>query len=158
MKMNNFAHRIRKFGLKRIFLSWDFILAFALFCFVLFFRYEYAIKHAVEVMTVVRDIAATLGTIILGGFALVVSLTDNKFIKFLRKVKVYDNIVFSFEYNIILSVICILLSFFTQFILYADSAYFSLFLVFPYLILSILRLVSFITSFGIKRAEFVELE
>lgn len=158
MKMSNLFTRLKKFGIKRIICYYDFIISLILvFLVILLIRDKVLSGETIDQMlNVVISVSITLATLILAGFSLIVSFTDINFIKFLKKAEVYENILFNFEFVIYVAFITFILATVTKIIYFNEYIYLSIFFLFPYLILTTLSLISYITTYGIKRSEFVE--
>lgn len=158
--MNDFFKRFNEFGFKKIFLSYDFVAAVIIFFTILWIAKD-KVWEDILIKSILSDIAsASIGvtTIILAGFAIIVSFTDEGFINLLNKINVYSNIVFIFEYTTINAVICFFISILLKYLVFDKYLFWLLIFIFIYLLLSLISLITFISSYGIKRSEFVKLK
>lgn len=100
-----FLKMCRKFGLKRIIGSPDFWVAvivstlFSLICGSLLISKEMISNLSIILIT----ISAAMLAVIIAGLAIVVSIADDNFVKLLKKVGIYENILFVFWYSAIIS-------------------------------------------------------
>ncbi|MCX6742461.1 MAG: hypothetical protein NTX24_04815 [Candidatus Pacearchaeota archaeon] len=108
----------------------------------------------------------TLFPLIIAIFTILISFTDNKFLKFLKdtkgadkKTSIYDEILAYFIINTILSLIAVLIAGFVfcfKLSEYAFLQYIMIF-VFSYTIISFIQLIRFIFYFAKKKADFVSI-
>ena len=96
---------LRNYGVKRILLSIDFFLSLILA--IIFTASVYYYKIAVILLPDLATTYATVATgmiaIVIASLTILVSISDDNFIVLLKKIKVYDNILFTFWYSSILS-------------------------------------------------------
>jgi hypothetical protein len=158
--MNNsrFFGRLSNFGITRIIFSADLLLAIiATLLFFIFSNYCSDIRVFPKLIDDIFSVFLTLITIVIAGFAIIVSFTDKKFIAFLKKAKVYENIIFQFEFDIYLIAIGILLSLLYKNFLNIEFVYFLTIFFFIYSLLAVLCLISMISRYGLQKGEFEEL-
>lgn len=158
MNGKTFLDRFRNFGsFRKILKSYDFILTLIIFLFILILRPIYISKIDLNFLVTASTIAISLAAFIIAAFSILVSLSNKEFIIFLKKINVYDKILFLFEWNIYTTV---LVSVFGLYITYFENnlwLYRIFIFSFMYMIFSILNLVSFITYYGQRKGEFEEL-
>ena len=105
----NFLPMCKKYGLKRIIRSPDFRIAFvaaiifSLVCGTLRVSEEMIVDISIILVTV----SAALLAVVIAGLAIVVSISDDNFVKLLKKMNIYDNILFVFWYSAIIACISI---------------------------------------------------
>lgn len=153
--MTNFIIRMKNFGFGRIIKSFDFIipLAIALIGAFTFFQKITPLVIRQEILSDIIFASISIATIVLAGFAIVISLTEGRFIKYLKKYGVYDNIIFTFEYTTMLSLLTFIFSLTTKYIFYSLVSYYINLWLMIYLFACLIQLISFITTFGIKKGE-----
>ena len=143
------------FGIGRIIKSYDFIipLVLAIIGGFTFFERLTPIEIRQQFLSDVIMASISITTIVLAGFAIVISLTEKELVKALKKYNIYDNIIFTFEYTTILSILTFIFSLITKYMFYSQiTFYINLWLV-MYLFACLVQLISFITAFGIKKGE-----
>ena len=151
-------------GATRVFKSLDFI--FALGCAILFFCYikwlnkndpgNFAKNLAVDLL----NVSASLFAILFAAFAIILSLSDEKFVKFLTKLKVLDKILFPFWLVSILYVINIMLNVIVKFLSPDVAKYVMILsiLTFSWAIFGTIYLINDTVFFGMRRADYLEYE
>lgn len=158
--MNNkiFLDRFRNFGsFRRILKSYDFILTLIIFLLVLIIKPIYLSAINLNFLKSAISISISLAAFIIAAFSILISLSNKEFIIFLKKINVYNRILFLFEWNIYAT---ILVSMFGLYVTYFETnlwLYRIFIFVFLYMILSVLNLISFITYYGQRKGEFEEL-
>ncbi|MDD5129823.1 MAG: hypothetical protein PHS66_02060 [Candidatus Omnitrophica bacterium] len=151
-------------GWVRIFKSFDFIFAFIfamfVFCYMTWPDATGRGYFAKELASVLLNISASLFGILFAAFAIILSLSDEKFIKFLRKHNVLDKILFPFWFISFLYIINIALDILIKFFPDNIAKYFTTIsiLLFFWAIFGTAYLISDTVSFGIRRADYLEFE
>lgn len=87
------------------------------------------------------------------GFAIIISFIDKELIKYLKKYNIYDNVIFTFEFTLIIGIITFILSLISKYIYYSQELYYINLGFFIYLLACLIQLILFITSFGVKKGE-----
>lgn len=153
--MTHFFNRMKSFGIGRIIKSFDFIIPLVLSIIGSFTFFNLLTDTTVRTNLLSDIIVASISitTIVLAGFAIVISLTEKEFVKYLKKYDIYDNIIFTFEYTTIISLFTFVFSIITKYVFYSKISYFINLFFAIYLIACLLELISFITNFGIKKGE-----
>lgn len=153
--MTNFIMRIWNFGIGRIIKSYDFIIPLVIAIIGGFTFFEKLtpldVRQALLSDIVIASISIT--TIVLAGFAIVISLTEKELVKALKKYNIYDNIIFTFEYTTILSIFTFIFTLITKYIYYSKVSFFINIWLVMYLLACLIQLILFITAFGIKKGE-----
>ncbi len=157
---HNFFSAAKDYGLKRIFLSVSFIgsllLAAGFGTFI--FRRDLPDSFFGGVASNIQIISIGLFAILFAGFAIVISLSEENFVKFLQKKKVFIRLLFPFWFDAALYLLAILSSFISawfdgleQKIIVTFSVWLMLWALFDtfYLVMSTVL-------FGYYRAEFIE--
>lgn len=157
--MTGFYQRMKTFTVKRIILHYDFLLALVLtFGFIL---YDVEIGfNQTTFTTMLSDISfasINIATIILAGFAIIVSFADDGFVAMLKRLNVYSNIIFVFEYTTINAIFCFLLSLFLKDIHFNTHLMYLLCFLFIYLLFSLISLIMFISFYGMKKSEYSDI-
>ena len=153
--MSNFLKRMWNFGIGRIIKSYDFIipLVITLIGAFTFFRLLTPVEIRTALLSDIIIASISITTIVLAGFAIVISLTEKEFIKYLKQYNIYDNIIFTFEYTTMVSLFTFIYSLVTKYMFYNQISYYINLFFALYLIACLIQLISFITTFGIKKGE-----
>ena len=137
--------------------SWDFWAAGFLTALLLLRSYDTLVGAYQPVLDTFIVISITLVTIILAGFAIIVSYGDPDFVVFLQDAGVYKNTIIHFEIPIFVAILTLLLGLYIRFISTGKILFASVLFLFLYSILSVANLVHFIGALGMKRGEFLSL-
>lgn len=156
--MPDFYKRLMNFGICRIICSVDFVISLAILLILIYFNIFNNFSSFSNMLNDISGASITLATIILAGFAIVISLIDNDFIRFLKELGVYENLIFLFEWNTYIALFVFGLSLFVKYIFINQIMFSFVFSSFVYLIISVIQLISFISKFGSQRAEFAKLK
>ena len=152
----NTWNRFREYGVKRFLLSADILLPLVtiilLWHFNLFTIDNNSMNTFVSASSV---ISGSLIGVILTGIAIIVALSNKKFLNFINKTKgIYDRLLFIFEYTVVLAIIVSVFGIILQTI-DIRRVYFLIFLfLFSHLILSTFRVVSALITYGKKKAKY----
>lgn len=157
----NFTFAARDYGLRRIFLSVSFIggLALALgFAALLACNSDLPPSFLSTVATNVQTVAIGIFAILFAGFAIVISLSDESFVRFLQQKKVFVRLLFPFWFDSALYLLATLTSFLSiwfdgicQMILTGVSVWLVL-----WALIDTFYLVMSTVLFGYYRADFIE--
>jgi hypothetical protein len=157
---HNFVTAAKDYGLKRIFLSVSFIgsilLATGFGTFAI--RRDLPASFFINVAGSIQGMAIGLFAILFAGFAIIVSLSDENFVKFLQKKKVFVRLLFPFWFDSALYLLATLSSFLS---LWFDglgqkfAVTFSTWIML-WALLDTFYLVMSTVLFGYYRAEFIE--
>ncbi|PIR40209.1 MAG: hypothetical protein COV33_00975 [Candidatus Zambryskibacteria bacterium CG10_big_fil_rev_8_21_14_0_10_34_34] len=153
--MNEFIQRVKNFGIGRIIKSYDFIISLVISLVGIFTFFEQLLPMEIRTNFLSDIIGAsiTVTTLVLAGFAIVISLMEKELVHYLKKYNIYDNIIFTFEYTAIISLLTFFVSLISKYLYFNKYLfYFNLFLTI-YLIATLVQLIFFITAFGIKKGE-----
>jgi hypothetical protein len=162
MVFQRFWNRIRAYGIKRVLLDTDLIISVLIVFITATVDYLSCHVSAVECADFTSgsfvgsatDLAISFTVFIVSGLAILVAFTDSRFIKKLKDIGVYQNIMFVFEYTIYLaisaSVVGVILNSYGT----TPIGYYIFLFLFIYMILSAVNLVQLIVSFGNKKAQF----
>jgi hypothetical protein len=104
-----FVKMFKKYGLKRIIKSLDFQLAIVLtLVFLISVYYSHTANQLIDIFGTYATIASGMVAIVIASLAIIVSISDEKFIAFIsQEPKVYRNLLFLFWYASILAGISI---------------------------------------------------
>src|SRR3989344_946733 len=154
-KMTSFLLRMWNFGFGRIVKSYDFIipLVLAVIGGFTFFSRLTPIEIRQQLLSDIILASISITTIVLAGFAIVISLTEKELVRALKKYDIYDNIIFTFEYTTVLSILTFIFSLITKYLFYSQISYYINLWLLIYLLACLIQLISFITAFGIKKGE-----
>jgi len=154
-KVPNFFQRLGNFGIGRIFKSADFIIAIIITLIGAFTFFNMLLESEIrtKILTDISSVSISIMTIVLAGFAIVISLSDKKFIALLKRYNLYENIIFYFEWTTLVSIFTFIITFVDKY-LYSNSYFFffNIFLMI-YLIGCLIKLMTFITKFSIFKGE-----
>lgn len=158
---HNFLSAAKDYGLKRIFLSVSFVGASLLatgFAFILIAKPELPVSFLKDVASNVQTVAIGIFAILFAGFAIVISLSDESFVRFLQREKVFVRLLFPFWFISALYLLATLASFLStwfdgtaQKVLTAFSVWIVL-----WALIDTFFLVMSTVLFGYYRAEFIE--
>lgn len=151
MNDKSFSSRLKKYGIERIFRSKDFKASILIFALLTLFS---LIPESKEFLKAGIGFSSSLIAIVLTGLAIVVSLSNSRFIAFLKdEAEVFDSLIFLFEWNAYLAIVSTLVGLTT---IYNTNIWlyglFTLLLI--YLSASIINLIAFISYYGQVKAEF----
>lgn len=151
-------------GICRVFSSADFLGAILIaVIFITAFTYsnDWATKDFITAFSDnLLNIASALFGILFAAFAIILSLSDEKFMKFLKKVGVLEKILFPFWLISILYIISIFINLLPSFFDLKIAKYISSFglFIFAWALLGTIYLINETISFGLRRADYLEYE
>lgn len=151
-------------GWLRLFISLDFV--GAVICAVLSFYYlqyigGYCPKNFIkELSGDLLSVSASMFGILFAAFAIILSLSDEKFMRFLRKYNVLDKILFSYWLTSMLYVLSIVVNIIIKFFPPDGAKCLAIFsvMLFSWAIFSTIYLISDTIFFGMRRADYLEYE
>lgn len=152
-RQNGFFYRLRTGGFTRVIEGHDLHVAIATTILL-------AAIHAFTHITVVKSslvstatpLAFSLIAFILTGLAILISFSDEEFLALLKDLKIYNNIVFTFEYNVYLTIIVSVAGIIYQSYDLGAVGFFVFTFLFLYMLLSVANLVAMISTVGSKKA------
>lgn len=167
-----FISILKRYGIKRILTSKDIWVSAILSLIILI-----VLIHSAEIKLIFKDIFTTLIAISaamvatsMAGLAIVTSMSDENFIKFLKQGKVgknslYINILFPFWYSTVISGMAIVSDVLTYAAIYEITGFMQVlyalagisFFLFLYSITIVIGLVGTTLRYGIYRAEFIDI-
>jgi len=154
MAKEGFFSRLKHAGLIRIFFGYDFILAFILTIGVYFFDYDglenFNSQTFIEQST---SLAISLTGFIIAGIAIIIALTDEEFLVHLKKEGVYNNLLFVFEYTVLLALFVSFAGISFQSYDHGVTEFYLFLFLFLYLLFAASRLISNIISFGDRKGD-----
>ncbi|WP_276254781.1 hypothetical protein [Halomontanus rarus] len=156
MYESNLFKRLWELGLRSFILSYDFIAA--VITFAVIYSYTgggFPSENASPILTSFTSVSAGLFAIVLTGFTIITSFTDRMFLYAWKKVGEFENIVTTFQYNLILPVLVLLGALALQ-IQYHELGMLLLITLFVYMLFSLLDLVGLISRYALQRGEFVK--
>jgi hypothetical protein len=154
-------------GVKRIITSIDFRLSLLLGIFFGIIAWYFCIiKEVVNaICPIFITVSATMIAVAIAGLAIIVSMSAPEFIRILKQVGIYNNILFMFWYSTVISGSSIIINTLTYIIPYLTNEY-SIFLILLsastflvlYSIFSVILLVGTTMRYGLYRGAFIEQE
>lgn len=158
---HNFASAAKDYGLKRIFLSVSFAAGSLLaigFATLLVIKPDLPPSFLRDAASNVQTVAVGVFAILFAGFAIVISLSDESFVRFLQRKKVFVRLLFPFWFDSALYLLAVLTSFLSvwfdgvgQKILTGISVWLVL-----WALIDTFYLVMSTVLFGYYRADFIE--
>lgn len=149
------ADRLQTYGIAEIVSSWSFWVP--LLVVTISYILDIWTLTSKDVMLITktgRSIALALAGMVLTGLVILISLSGERFLSFLQKNGAYDKLFFLFEYNTSIAILTALISVGID-VFGITNLRFHIFLFFLFhLVLSFLRLISGIITFGEKKGEF----
>lgn len=148
--------RLLQLGPRSFILSYDFIAAVVTFA--VFYVYTggvFPAEDAASLLSSFATVSASLFAIVLTGFTIITSFTDRMFLYAWTKVGEFENIVTTFQFNLILPILVLLGTFVLQ-IQYYSIGMMVLTAAFVYMLFSMLDLVGLISRYSLQRGEFVK--
>ena len=163
-----FFKMLKKYGIKRLIKSSDFKLAVVLtFVFFVSVYYFNIANQLIKVFVTYATIASGMVAIVIASLAIVVSISDEKFILFIsQEPKVYRNLLFLFWYASILAGISIAVNIIGYIFTKINSNYATLNLTLltigtfltAYTVFAVIMAVGSIMRFGLYRAEYTRIK
>lgn len=152
----SFLRRFVGLGPRRLILSWDTLAAVIAF-FVVFILMGGGIaeSEAASILSSFATVSATLFAIVLTGLTIITSFTDRLFLYAWQDVGEFENIITTFQYNLILPIAVLLATMALQ-VVYHPLAMVMLIAFFVYMLFSLFDLVGLISSYALQRGEFVK--
>lgn len=151
--------RLADMGVSRLILSWDtFVGVIVLFSVYILTGGDIPKTSADSMLNTIIVVSASIFSIVLAGLALVTSFTDKLFIYAWQKIGEYDNLITTFQYNLFIPLVLILLATILDFVYYSSIGMIVLISIFSYMIVSLVDLVNFIAKYGLQRGEFARQE
>lgn len=154
----SFTKRIKKFGIRRLLISWDtlgFVIAFTSLAIYTNWSINFN-PTGKDILDMFVTVSSTFFAIILTGLAIIASLTDKEYIKAWMKIGEFDNIVTTFQYDLIVTLVLLTIAFVLRFIFYDSGAMIFLISLFVYFILALIDLVMLISHYAILRGNLIE--
>jgi hypothetical protein len=159
MNEKDFITRIRKFGVYNLILSPDTIIALFVFILIgLFTNWSVSYNVGQEFIDAILPISAAFFSIILAGLAIITSFTDKKFIFYWVQAGLFKDVVTLFQWNLYVPLILIVLALFIKFVYYNSLLLIFLAAFFVYMIISLMDLIKFISTYALQRADLIEIE
>lgn len=163
-----FMTMLKNYGVVRIICSVDFFipLILAILLTIIVYHYNIASSLLPDLATTYDTIATGMIAIIIAALAILVSMADDNFIVLLKKIKVYDNILFTFWYSSILAGISIAIDTgtailtkvtLTHSIVNLTLVFLTTFLT-SYSVIAVILAIGAVMRYGLYRAEFASLK
>lgn len=149
-------HRLRKYGITRLFISVDFLLPLLGILVAWWLDLiNLTPEQSSDLVSGISTVSGTLIGVVLTGIAIIVALSDEQFLEFINDSdEIYDRLLFIFEYTVLLAIIVSVFGVFSQVTGTNRSEIHILLFLFAHLILSVLTLVSVLITYGKKKAEY----
>ncbi|MWG33890.1 hypothetical protein [Halomarina oriensis] len=97
--------------------------------------------------------STSLTAVIVTGIAIIVALSDTTFLKLLKRKKVFQNFLFTFEYTALLSIVVSVYGIYVSSIEFGRLEFLAFLWLFLYLVLAVSRVISQIVSLGVRRGD-----
>jgi len=157
----NFVSAARDYGLRRIFLSVSFIGATLLalaFASIVFVKPNLPASFVKQTASDVQAVAIGIFPILFAGFAIVISLSEENFVKFLQRKKVFVRVLFPFWFDSALYLLATLAAFLSTWFEGRQQVILTILSVWIILwaLIDTFYLVMSTVLFGHYRAEFIE--
>lgn len=164
MVLKQFREGINEYGLVRLFTEWDFLLSLFFVSVIVSFRYlacPWVLKNCFSLynpdfVSLATKFAISLTAFILAGLAVIISFTDRQFLVQLKKLEIYANIMFVFQFNLYLSGLTALVGILVSSVYNSELAFVLFLFFFIYLMLSLAAMVDLIVQYGIQKANYEE--
>lgn len=151
----SFFRRLWKLGPKNLVLSWDTFIGLITFSIIYIYTGGgFPAEEANDILITFATVAAALFAIVLTGFTIIASFTDRLYLYVWQEIGEFENIVTTFQYNLILPVV-VLLGTLVLLIEYNPVAMLVMIAVFVYMLFSLLDLLGFISRYALQRGEFI---
>jgi len=147
--------RIKKYGIRRIFLS-HYLLVPAIAALVLAIVCPdvFSQEDMGEFISAATGVSQSLIAVTLSGLAILVSFSDRDFLSYFRKNGGFDELLFIFEYTVLISLITSLSGVILQAISYGETVFFIFLFLFIHLLLSVSALVSTVLRFAESKSDY----
>jgi len=146
--------RLRNAGLSRILTGYDFLLSLVVTLCIYFTDFDILTNfNATDFVSQSTSLAVSLIGFIIAGVAILVALSDEKFLLYLKKNGVYGNLLFVFEYTVLLAIFVSFIGIVLQSYSFGRLEFHIFLFFFMYLLFSTVYLVSNIISFGDKKGD-----
>jgi hypothetical protein len=153
----SFFGRLKEFGIEKIILSYDTLVAIIVFFAILYFTNgKIEVEAAQKIMAIFIEVSAILFSIVLAGLAIVTSFTDKEFIYVWKKIGEFDNIITLFQYNLYIPFLIVVFSLILSFAYYNVYLFILLISLFVYMLVSLIDLVNFVCKYALQRGEFIK--
>lgn len=151
----SFVRRLVKLGPRAFIKSYDTVAGLiAFFVVYIFTDGGIAATEAADILTSFATVSATLFAIVLTGFTIIASFTDQMYLYAWKQVGEFENIVTTFQYNLLLPVIVLLITLTLQ-IQYHSLVMLVLIALFVYMLFSLIDLLGLISRYALQRGEFI---
>jgi len=154
--INSFFINLWDFGITRIIKSWDFL--FSIFLCVTFWYLKKYQSVEVEInYEIIMSVLVSLFTFVFAALAIVISLSDEKFLKLLKQQKVLHKLLFHYWYACVIYLLFTFVVFLLKMLKIENSFKFIGIFCFFYAIFLTVELVKTTISFGYYREKLLEL-
>src|SRR3989344_2881509 len=119
MYEKSFLKRLINFGITKVILSWDTMIAIVVF-FLVYISTNGIITQdtAKDILLPFMEISSSLFAIVLAGLAIVTSFTDKEFVYAWKEIGEFDNMITLFQYNLFIPLIILIYSLLLRFVVY----------------------------------------
>jgi hypothetical protein len=154
---DGFWQSARNYGLGNLFTDLDFVLSLVLLLASVIC--EYAIEWPIvnnKLIELSTQLSFSLIAFILTGLAVLASFSDSDFLRLLKQLEIYGDIMFSFQFTLYLTITVAIVGIILQTYHIPSWGFFMFLFLFSYMLFSLTRFVKLIVELGEKRAEFEE--
>ncbi|MFB6233763.1 MAG: hypothetical protein ABEH81_06440 [Halopenitus sp.] len=154
---DGFWQGARNYGLGNLFTDLDFVLSLVLLLVSVIGEYaaEWPVVNS-KLISLSTQLSFSLIAFILTGLAVLASFSDAEFLKLLKELEIYDEIMFSFQFTLYLAMTVAIVGIVLQTYTTPKWTFFVFLFLFVYMLFSLTRFVRLIVELGEKQAEFEE--
>lgn len=159
MLERDFFKRLKAFGINDLILSPDTILSVLIFLFLGFYtNWTISPQDGTKFVEIIIPVSASFFAIVLAGLAIISSFTDKNFIYAWTKAGLFADLVTLFQWNLYVPIMVTVLALIIEFIPFNSILFIFLVALFTYMIVSLMDLIKFISTYALQRADFIEIE
>jgi hypothetical protein len=159
MLERDFIKRLKSFGIENLLISPDTVISIILFFAVgILTNWVVSEKTAHQFINAIIPVSAAFFTIILAGLAIISSFTDKNFIHAWVENELFADLVTIFQYNLYIPLAVTVVALFIEFVYYNSVMFIFLVAFFVYMVISLIDLIKFISTYALLRADFIEIE
>lgn len=154
---DGFWKSARNYGFGNLFTDLDFVLSLVLL--LVSVICEYAIEWPIinsKLIKLSTQLSFSLIAFIITGLAVIASLSNAEFLKLLKDLEIYSEIMFSFQFTIYIAISVAITGIVLQTYKTPEWTFFIFLFLFSYMLFSLTRFVSLVVELGEKQAKFEE--
>lgn len=157
MTNNNFYNRLKNFGLFHIFFSKDFLISVLIFGALVYFSYSWCESQKNDFLNIIISVSAALFSVIIMGFAIITTYTDEEYIIAWMEIKKYEGLITLFQINLYIPLCVLLISVLGKFFFLSNIFFFYFTVsIFFYMIFALFDLIKFVAEFALMRGDLIK--